>query len=202
MPYHRCAHCGLTSYSAAAHSAASVCPTCTAPLGDVTRVYVTPGAARTINRVFETRADAVAEARREVRALPLTEEAREQLALVVSELVTNAVLHAGAAVGEPVRLQARLRSGRVRVEVSDSGSGFEASTRISPDPLAVGGQGLLIVAAFSDAWGVVRGPDGCTAWCEVLVEEPARVVEDEVTGANVRELAIAMATPGPALRAP
>ena len=202
MPYYRCSDCGLTSYSAAAHSAASVCPTCSAPLDDVARVYVTPGVARTINRVFGTRADMVAEARREVRALPLPEEVREQLALVVTELVSNAVLHAGAAVGEPVRLQARLRSGRVRIEVRDGGAGFEASTRISPDPLAVGGRGLSIVAALSDAWGVRRGPSGCTVWCEVLVEEPARVVEHQVTGAYVRELATAIASPSPALRAP
>jgi anti-sigma regulatory factor (Ser/Thr protein kinase) len=165
-------------------------------------VHLTPGAAHTVKRVLGARAEAVAEARREVRALPLPEGAREQLALVVSELVTNAVLHAGAAPGDAVRLQIRVSSGRARIEVRDSGLGFEAPAHISPDPLAVGGQGLLIVAALSDAWGVVRGPDSCTVWCEVLVEEPARVVEQEVTGAYVRELAGAMTTTAPALRAP
>jgi anti-sigma regulatory factor (Ser/Thr protein kinase) len=199
MPYHRCADCGLTSYSAAAHSAASVCPTCTAPLGDATRVYVAPGATHTINRVLVARLEAGAEARREIVALPISQEARAQLALLVSELVNNAVLHADAAAGSQVSLKVRLRSGRVRLEVSDSGSGFDAPAR--PDPLAVGGQGLLIVAALSDAWGVLRGPDGCTVWCEVLVEEPAGVVDHEVTGAYVRELATAMATADPALRA-
>jgi hypothetical protein len=120
---------------------------------------------------------------------------------LVSELVNNAVLHAGAAAGSQVSLHIRLRSGRVRVEVSDSGTGFEAPAPVRPDPLAVGGQGLLIVAALSNAWGVLRGPVGCTVWCEVLVEEPADVVDHEVTGAYVRELATAMATPGPAVRA-
>jgi anti-sigma regulatory factor (Ser/Thr protein kinase) len=197
MPYHRCADCGLTSYSAAAHSAASVCPTCTAPLGDATRVYVAPGATQTINRGLVARLGAGAEARREIVALPISQDAREQLALVVSELVNNAVLHADAATESQVSLKVSLRSGRVRVEVRDGGSGFDAPAPIPPDPLAAGGQGLLIVAALSDAWGVVRGPDGCTVWCEVLVEEPADVVDHEVTGAYV----LALASPGPGLRA-
>jgi anti-sigma regulatory factor (Ser/Thr protein kinase) len=201
MPYHRCADCGLTSYSAAGHARASVCPTCTAPLSDATRVYLTPGATHTIHRGLVARLEAGAEARREIVALPVSQEARAQLALLVSELVTNAVLHADAAAGSQVSLKVRLRSGRVRVEVSDSGSGFDPPAPISPDPLAVGGQGLLIVAALADAWGVLRGPNGCTVWCEVLVEKPADVVEHEVTGAYVRELATAMAVPGAALRA-
>ena len=196
MPYHRCTACGLTSYSAAAHAAASVCPTCSAPLIDATRLYLAPGATHTIKRALAARPDAAAEARREVKALPLAQEARDHVALVVSELVTNAVLHAEAAVGDPIRLQVRLGSGRARIEVRDCGPGFDAPAP-NPDPLTVGGQGLLIVAALSDAWGVVRGPGGCTVWCEVLVEEPARVVEHEVTGAYVRELAAWIAPPRP-----
>jgi anti-sigma regulatory factor (Ser/Thr protein kinase) len=198
MPYHRCADCGLTSYSAPARSRASVCPTCSATLSNATRLYLTPGATHTVKRVLASRAEAVAEARREVVGLPIPQAAREQLALVVSELVSNAVLHAGAAPGDAVRLQIRVRSGRARIEVRDCGAGFDAPSHVSPDPLAVGGQGLVIVAALTESWGVVRGPDGCTVWCEVVVEEPARVVEHEVTGVYVRELAGAMATTGPA----
>jgi anti-sigma regulatory factor (Ser/Thr protein kinase) len=165
-------------------------------------VYVAPGATHAINRVLLPRLGAGAAARREIVALPICQEARAQLALLVSELVNNAVLHADTAAECQVSLKVRLRSGRVRVEVSDSGPGFDAPALLSPDPLAGGGRGLLIVAALSDAWGVLRGPKGCTVWCEVLVEEPADVVEHEVTGAYVRELATAMATASPALRAP
>jgi anti-sigma regulatory factor (Ser/Thr protein kinase) len=197
MPYHRCAACGLTSYGVAAHTAASVCPTCSAPLSDATKVHLTAGTTHTIKRELAARPEAAAQARREVNALPLAQEARDQLALVVSELVTNAVLHADTASGDPIRLQVRLRSGRARIEVRDCGPGFDAPAA-NPDPLTAGAQGLWIVAALSDAWGVVRGPGGCTVWCEVLVEEPARVVEHDVTGAYVRELAYAMATTGQA----
>ena len=202
MPYHRCAACGLTSYSAAAHAVASVCPTCSAPFSDATRLHLMPGATHTIKRALAARPESVADARREVRALPLAEESREQLALVVSELVTNAVLHAHADLGDQVRLQVRVRSGRARVEVRDCCPGFDAPVSIGADPSALGGQGLLIVAALSDAWGVTRVPGGCTVWCEVLVEEPARVVEHEVTGAYVRELATAMAATRPTLGTP
>jgi anti-sigma regulatory factor (Ser/Thr protein kinase) len=187
----------VTSHSVAAHAAASACPICSAPLNDATRVHLTPGATHTIKRKLAARPEAAAEARREVNALPLTQEARDHLALLVSELVINAVLHADTAAGDPIRLQVRLRSGRARIEVRDCGPGFEAPAP-NPDPLTAGGQELSIVAALSDAWGVVRGPGGCTVWCEVLAEEPARVVEHEVTGAYVRELAYAMATTGQA----
>ena len=197
MPYHRCADCGVTSYSAAAHASASVCPACTAPLSDTTRVYVAPGATYTINRGMVARPEAGAEARREIDALPISQEAREQLALPVSELINNAVLHADAAPESQVSLKVSLRPGRVRVEVGDGGSGFDASAPVSPDPLAVGGQGLVIVAALSDAWGVIREPNGCTVWCEVLVAEPADAVDHEVTGAYIRELAAALAAPPP-----
>jgi anti-sigma regulatory factor (Ser/Thr protein kinase) len=192
MPYHRCAECGLTSYSAPARIRTSLCPTCSASLSDATRLYLTPGATHTVKRVLSARAEAVAEARREVVSLPIPQTAREQLALVVSELVTNAVLHAGSAPGDTVRLQIRVRSGRARIEIGDGGLGFDAPTG-APAPLPSDGQGLTIVAALSEQWGVVREPGGCTVWSELLVEEPARVVEHEVTGAYIRELAGALA---------
>jgi anti-sigma regulatory factor (Ser/Thr protein kinase) len=173
MPYYRCAVCGLTTYGAHAHSAASVCANCSAPLRDATPLYVTPGRTRTTRRVLAARPKAVAEARREVVALPLPQGARERLALLVSELVTNAVLHSDAATGDPVRLEITMHGGRARVEVHDGGAGFDARSSGRPDPFAVSGKGLVIVAALSDAWGVVRDGDGCTVWCEVLVEEPA-----------------------------
>jgi anti-sigma regulatory factor (Ser/Thr protein kinase) len=160
-------------------------------------VHLTPGATHTVKRVLAARPESAAEARRGVRALPLPQEAREELALVVSELVNNAVLHADTADGDPLQLKVRLGSGRVRIEVRDNGPGFDPPSPNGHDPLTAGGRGLRIVAAISETWGVVRRHGGCTVWCEVLVEEPARVVEHEVTGAYVRELATAMPLPAP-----
>src|SRR5205085_7030897 len=134
-----CAACGLTSYSAPAHAAASACPTCSAPLSNATRLHLAPGATHTIKRALASRPEAAGEARRGVRALPLPHEAREQLALVVSELVNNAVLHADATDGDPLRLKIRLRSGRVRVEVRDNGPGFDPPSPNGHEPLTAGG---------------------------------------------------------------
>jgi anti-sigma regulatory factor (Ser/Thr protein kinase) len=195
MPYYRCAACGLTSYSAPAHSSASVCANCSASLRDAKRLYLTPGRTRSIRRVLVARPEAVAEARREVAVLSLPEEARGRLALIVSELVTNAVIHAEAAPGDPVRLELTMRAGRARIEVHDRGCGFDARPSADLDPLAVGGQGLVLVAALSDTWGIECHAYGCTVWCEVPIEAPAETVEHEVTGAYVRELAIEMLAP-------
>lgn len=88
--------------------------------------------------------------------------------LVVSELVTNAVVHAGSR----CVLRLRLMPGAVRVEVTDAGDG-------SPQPLPadgerIGGRGLLIVAAVSRAWGIdpaePAGASGKTVWAELTIE--------------------------------
>ena len=195
MPYHRCAACGLTSYSAPSRTSASICPTCSAQFSGATRLRLRPGSTHTIKRTLAARPEAVAEARQAVVGLPVPREAREQLMLLVSELVTNAVVHPDAAPGDPVRLQIRIRSGRARIEVRDGGHGFTARPSADVDPLVIGGQGLVIVAALSDTWGVDRNPGGgCTVWCEVLVVEPAQVIEHEATSAYIHELATAMAT--------
>jgi anti-sigma regulatory factor (Ser/Thr protein kinase) len=166
-------------------------------LGEAARVDVAPGAAQTINQTLAARLDAASKARRVVVGLPVSQEAREQLALVVSELVNNAVLHTGAADGDSLGLKVKFRSGRVRVEVRDNGPGFDRLSHNGHKPHTVGGHGLKMVAAISETWGVVRRRGGCTVWCEVLVEDPPRMAEHEVTGAHVRELATGMLLPAP-----
>lgn len=170
MPYHRCSACGLTSYSAAAHSAASVCPNCSAALREDSKLYLVPGARRDLGCSFSVRPQAAAEARRALVGLALPAPTRETLALVVSELVSNAVRHAGLFAGDAIRLRITNGDGRVRVEVHDRGHGFKAPTA-DADPLTPGGQGLVIVAAVSEAWGVGYDDDGCTVWAEVAVDE-------------------------------
>jgi anti-sigma regulatory factor (Ser/Thr protein kinase) len=89
--------------------------------------------------------------------------------LVVSELVTNAVLH-GA---EPIHVCVSRHSDSLRIEVSDG----DAHT--SPiDPLRPraydepGGRGMQIVNALSRGWGVTRHDDGKTVWAEVGLKTP------------------------------
>lgn len=82
--------------------------------------------------------------------------------LLVSELVTNAVLHAGSAV-ELVVLRG---SGRVRVEVADA-SAVTPQPRL-PDETATIGRGMEMVEMLAEEWGVDTNPsEGKVVWFEV-----------------------------------
>jgi anti-sigma regulatory factor (Ser/Thr protein kinase) len=81
--------------------------------------------------------------------------------LAVSELVTNAVVHAGSS------LTVRLRvDGWVRLAVSDADPRpLDPPPTTEPD--REGGRGLRLVAHVSRRWGVERDPRGKTVWCEL-----------------------------------
>jgi anti-sigma regulatory factor (Ser/Thr protein kinase) len=95
----------------------------------------------------------------------------EAAQLVVSELVTNAVLHAPESA--TISLDLRLTDGAVRVLVTDGGLG-EPERRADPDPwTAETGRGVWLVDAFADRWGTEKhGRDGKTVWCELRADAP------------------------------
>ena len=65
---------------------------------------------------------------------------------MVSELVSNAVLHAGLAEGDAIHVMARADGARVEVMVCDCGRGFELEGRPTrPPPYVHGGLGLWMV---------------------------------------------------------
>jgi hypothetical protein len=86
----------------------------------------------------------------------------DDVELVVSELVTNAVLH-----GAPPVTIALWDIGRaVRVEVGDHGQMLPIVGRASPEMMT--GRGLSLVAALSTGWGVVeQAGGGKVIWAEV-----------------------------------
>jgi anti-sigma regulatory factor (Ser/Thr protein kinase) len=87
--------------------------------------------------------------------------------LLVSELVTNAVRHAGLQAGDTIRLCVQTREAVLRVEVDDPGRGFEPAPP-APDPARPSGWGLYLVNELADRWGVDRGRRGGTRiWFEV-----------------------------------
>ena len=95
------------------------------------------------------------------------------VALVVSELVTNAVSHARSEV--TVTLSAdRLADGgtTLRVEVSDADSRLP---RLEPvDGTALGGRGLQLVTSMAGRFGVEAGEFGKTVWVELsAAQQPA-----------------------------
>jgi anti-sigma regulatory factor (Ser/Thr protein kinase) len=87
--------------------------------------------------------------------------AGEQLVLIGSELVTNAVLHART----ELTLTLELRNGRVRIGVKDSSTAPPTLRHYRADALT--GRGLGVVAALSDSWGISTAPDGKEVWAEV-----------------------------------
>jgi anti-sigma regulatory factor (Ser/Thr protein kinase) len=87
--------------------------------------------------------------------------------LLVSELVTNAVRHAGLKAGDRIGLLVHLRDSGLRVEVSDPGTGFELRAP-EPDPARASGWGLYLVDELADRWGMDRGGRGGTRiWFEL-----------------------------------
>lgn len=94
----------------------------------------------------------------------VSDEDRSTLALLVSELVTNAVRHTGAE-ETPVLLVVASSAGRIRVEVHDRGPGFQRQPP-RPHPDGDGGYGLVLVERMADRWGVT-GRDGSQVWFEL-----------------------------------
>jgi anti-sigma regulatory factor (Ser/Thr protein kinase) len=81
----------------------------------------------------------------------------DALMLLVSELVTNSVRHSGLGPRDSITLSVRLEPGRIRVEVTDGGQGFDCAGPVS-DPDGNGSWGLRLVDLLSDRWGVRRDP--------------------------------------------
>lgn len=91
----------------------------------------------------------------------------DDVALMVSELVTNVGLHART----DAVVRVSLRDGCLRVEVTDRSP---APVEVRPHaPGAETGRGLRIVEALAADWGVRAEDTGKTVWFEVPVHERA-----------------------------
>jgi anti-sigma regulatory factor (Ser/Thr protein kinase) len=82
-------------------------------------------------------------------------------ALLVSELLTNVVLHARTS----AQVRVTLEDDCLRVVVSDGAPTLP--TRRRPTTDAVTGRGLMIVDAMSDDWGVEAFDGGKSVWFEL-----------------------------------
>lgn len=116
--------------------------------------------------------EAVSQARRAVQSVLSTwvdgGPAADAIVLLISEVVTNAVVHGGPhGEGDRVTLSVERRHDRVRVEVTDCHP--NVPERGSAEPESPSGRGLLLVEALSSAWGVTPGRPGKTVWFEVSI---------------------------------
>jgi len=84
-------------------------------------------------------------------------------ALVVSELLTNAILHAKPLPGARVLVAWALRDRSLEVAVSDGGS-MTRPRAACPSLSSIGGRGLAIVENLSCRWGVLPSDFGLTVW--------------------------------------
>ncbi|MET8164317.1 SpoIIE family protein phosphatase [Streptomyces sp. NPDC005329] len=119
----------------------------------------------TVWRVPEAARQARRFTRRTLRAWGVPAEAMDTALLVVSELVTNALVHTDGR----VRLDLVLIDRRLRVAVTDA----SPRTPVKPTSLgweATGGRGILLVEAMSDAWGTVPVSGGKQVWSELALE--------------------------------
>jgi anti-sigma regulatory factor (Ser/Thr protein kinase) len=96
----------------------------------------------------------------------LPPEKLEDVRLVVSELVTNSILHAGLSSDEQISLTVSVSASSVRGRVCDPGPGFEIPSKPCPRPDLRGGWGLPIVERISDRWGVEHNKHACV-WFEI-----------------------------------
>ncbi|MHB1854267.1 MAG: ATP-binding protein, partial [Acidimicrobiales bacterium] len=90
-----------------------------------------------------------------------TSEPTEVVKLLVSELVTNAVLHARS----EAEVVVQLRPSSIRVEVLDRSPDLPVVRQVEPE--ATSGRGMALVSTYASAWGTRRLPQGKAVWFEV-----------------------------------
>lgn len=124
------------------------------------RLPVEPTAGATARRSVE-----------KVMAPTIPPRLKDNLKLLLSELVTNSFRHAGIGGGEWIDVYIHVFQKTVRVEVTDPGAGFEIERSMLLPHERTEGWGLMLVEKIAHRWGVVT--DGHTkVWFELQSETP------------------------------
>jgi anti-sigma regulatory factor (Ser/Thr protein kinase) len=124
-----------------------------------------------IVRTISVAPTAPAEARRSLVPLDpvVPSDQLEDLRIMVSELVTNSVMHSGLKSGESISLMVKVLPERVRVEVADRGRRF---LDVNKRRRKHHGRGLMIVDRLADRWGTERGSQ-TKVWAEMPLRSTA-----------------------------
>jgi anti-sigma regulatory factor (Ser/Thr protein kinase) len=107
-----------------------------------------------------------AEARRALEALrvSLDESVVDNAALLVSEVVSNSVRHAGLGAADAIEVRVRGSRAMLHVDVIDPGPGFEPRVRPRQED---GGWGLWLLDHLATRWGVELG-DTTRVWFDLV----------------------------------
>jgi two-component sensor histidine kinase len=100
-------------------------------------------------------------ARRALHDAHLPEDLGHTVDLMATELIANAVRHAGLGPGDRIYFAAKFQGDFVRVEVGDAGVGLDAEAALKSK-----GYGLRMVAKLASRWGFYPGT-GTRVWFEV-----------------------------------
>ena len=117
---------------------------------------------------FGRDASSVTEARHRLLdfLVDVSEQHRTVAALLVSELTTNAIRHAGT----PFSLCADVSPLNLRVEVADGVRDLPVIKH--PGPSEPGGRGMILVSELADGWGTEPIAGGKLVWFELSLVEP------------------------------
>jgi anti-sigma regulatory factor (Ser/Thr protein kinase) len=116
---------------------------------------------REVLLALEPRAESARVARRALAQAGLDEDVEHTVTLLSTEIIANAVRHAGLRSDQRIVFFARLEDDYARVEVADAGRGFD------PDHLQSEGFGLRLLGKLASRWGVNCHDRGCRVWFEV-----------------------------------
>ncbi|WP_030021156.1 ATP-binding SpoIIE family protein phosphatase [Streptomyces monomycini] len=128
---------------------------------------------RTVLTVKQAEPERIAEARHQVRDVLhdwTDEDQVDSAVLMVSEMVTNVLMHTDGDALLVAEITGEKGSRRIRVDVADSSD--ELPHRRTPGELASSGRGLVLMELLAGAWGVDPRGDGKSTWFE-LYEDAA-----------------------------
>lgn len=95
------------------------------------------------------------------------QRAIEDVTLVISELVTNAVRHAGAGERDTIDVRVTKEGEALMIEVTDSEPGRQPALRDDDRP---GGMGLVVVSGLCRDWGTREGGARKSVWAEYRLD--------------------------------
>jgi len=107
----------------------------------------------------------------DLRGIAVSSDVVDEVGLVLSELLGNAVRHASALPDGRVRVRWQVKAGVVELDVTDGGGRTRPVSR-EPAPFATSGRGLRIVRTLAHEWGVLDDDGARTVW--VTLGGPSR----------------------------